>query len=68
MRGGQFAAPSLWQQIVSFFTRYLCYIVAALAVVFLILYVMKPTQVVSPVKEKMCGSCPKSGTGLAFSN
>lgn len=67
MRGGQFApAPTLSQQIVSFFTsipaflmKNWCYVVSGLAALFLVLYIMKPTQVIAPVKEKMCNSCPK---------
>ena len=67
MRGGQYfvAQPTLFQQIMSFFTANWCYIVAGLAILFVILYVTKPTQ--TPVKEKMCNSCPKRERQGVFS-
>lgn len=76
MRGGQFLTPqpTLFQQFVSFLysipsllLRNWCYIAAGLAVLFIILYIVKPTQIISPVKEKMCSSCPKRETRDAFS-
>lgn len=68
MRGGQFMTqPTLFQQITSFFTNNWCYIVAGLAILFAVLYFIKPTQVIAPVKEKMCNSCPKRERQGVFS-
>jgi hypothetical protein len=76
MRGGQFITPqpTLFQQAVSFLysipsflLRNWCYVVSGLAGLFLILYFTKPTQIIAPVKEKMCGSCPKRERQGVFS-
>jgi len=76
MRGGQFVMtqPTLFQQFMSFVSSIptlllnnWCYIVSGLAVVFVILYIVKPTQVIAPVKEKMCGTCPKRERQGVFS-
>jgi len=65
MKGG-----AIMESVTNFFSQYWCYIAAGLAVVFAILYFFKPTQVITPKKEKMCGSCPKrvegASTGLGF--
>ena len=76
MRGGQFMTPqpTLFQQILSFvysipsfLLRNWCYVAVGVAVLFVILYFIKPTQVIAPVKEKMCSSCPKRERQDVFS-
>lgn len=77
MRGGQTfltPQPTMFQQfmsflysIPSFLLQNWCYIGVGLAVVFVILYIVKPTQIIAPVKEKMCNSCPKRETQGVFS-
>jgi hypothetical protein len=76
LRGGQFVMqqPSMFQQFLSFLysipaflLRNWCYVAAGVAVLFAVLYFVKPTQIISPVKEKMCNSCPKRERPSAFS-
>ncbi len=62
MKGG-----AIMDSVTMFFSQYWCHISAGLAVLFAILYFFKPTQVITPKKEKMCGSCPKNVQGLGSS-